>query len=59
MPLRIVNMIGAATFAVYGYLIGSWPVAGMNAFIVLINVYFLLQIYRSSEYFPHSAHRSA
>ncbi|MCH8487376.1 MAG: hypothetical protein LAT75_10970 [Candidatus Cyclonatronum sp.] len=51
VPLRIVNMIGAATFAVYGYLIGSWPVAGMNAFIVLINVYFLLQIYRSSEYF--------
>ncbi|AXJ02471.1 inner membrane protein [Cyclonatronum proteinivorum] len=51
VPLRIVNMIGAATFAVYGYLIGSWPVAGMNAFIVLINVYYLTQIYRSSEFF--------
>jgi hypothetical protein len=50
VPLRVVNMIGAATFAVYGYLIGSWPVAGMNAFIVLINIYYLVQIFRSREY---------
>lgn len=45
MPLRVVNMLGAATFVVYGVLITSWPVAGMNAFIVFINIYYLVQIY--------------
>ncbi|MCH8567922.1 MAG: hypothetical protein LAT67_06650 [Balneolales bacterium] len=51
IQLRIVNMIGAATFSVYGLLISSWPVAGMNAFIVGINIYYLLQMYRTEEYF--------
>lgn len=50
VPLRIVNLIGSATFTLYGYLIGSWPVAGMNFFIVLINIYYLVQIYNSREY---------
>jgi len=51
VQLRIVNMIGAATFALYGVLIGSIPVAGMNAFIVLINIYYLTKIYTADEYF--------
>lgn len=60
IQLRIVNMIGAATFSVYGILIGSIPVAAMNGFIVLINIYYLTQIYSAVEYFqilrvsPHS-----
>lgn len=49
VPLRLVNMLGAMTFVVYGLLINSWPVAGMNAFIVGINIYYLLQIYSSSS----------
>ena len=51
VKLRIVNMIGALTFAIYGYLIGSIPVAAMNGFIVLINIYFLYKIYRDKNYF--------
>lgn len=51
VQLRIVNLIGAATFSLYGILIGSIPVAGMNGFIVLINIYYLFQIFGSSEYF--------
>lgn len=51
VQLRIVNMIGAATFSLYGILIGSIPVAVMNGFIVLINVYYLTQIYSAVEYF--------
>ena len=51
VQLRIVNLIGAATFSLYGVLIGSIPVAGMNGFIVLINIYYLAKIYGSSEYF--------
>ena len=51
LTLRLVNMIGAATFSLYGYLIGSIPVAGMNGFIVLINLYYLVQMYRSKTFF--------
>lgn len=51
VKLRIVNMIGAFTFAIYGILIGSIPVAAMNGFIVLINIYFLVKIVTDKEYF--------
>ena len=51
VKLRIVNMIGAFIFAVYGILIGSIPVAAMNGFIVLINIYFLIKIVTDKEYF--------
>lgn len=51
VKLRIVNMLGAITFTVYGLLINSYPVAGVNAFIVFVNVYYLAQIYTSKEYF--------
>jgi len=51
VKLRIVNLIGAFTFSLYGVLIGSIPVAAMNGFIVLINIYYLVQIYRDEEYF--------
>jgi len=51
VKLRVVNMIGAFTFAIYGVLIGSIPVAAMNGFIVLINIYFLFQIWNEEEYF--------
>lgn len=51
VKLRIVNMIGAITFSIYGYLIGSIPVAAMNGFIVLINIYFLFKIYNDKNYF--------
>lgn len=49
--LRVVNLIGAATFSLYGMLIGSVPVAAMNGFIVLINIYYLAQIFGNREYF--------
>ena len=49
--LRIVNMAGAIAFTIYGILINSIPVAGMNAFIVLVNIYYLIQIWTSNEYF--------
>lgn len=51
VKLRVVNMIGALIFSVYGVIIGSMPVAAMNGFIVLINIYYLVQIYRDREYF--------
>lgn len=49
--LRIVNLIGSATFAVYGFLIGSLPVGFMNLFIVFVNIYYLYLIWNRKEYF--------
>jgi hypothetical protein len=49
--LRIINLIGAACFTLYGLLIQSYPVAGMNAFIVCINLYYLVQILRTRATF--------
>ncbi len=51
VKLRIVNMLGAVTFTLYGILIGSIPVAAMNAFIVFINIFYLIKIYRDKSYF--------
>jgi len=49
--LRIINTLGAIIFIIYGILIDSMPVAGVNAFIVAVNVYYLTKIYTTKEYF--------
>lgn len=51
IKLRVINLIGAATFSLYGILIGAIPVAAMNGFIVLINIYYLSSMLGSKEYF--------
>ena len=49
--LRWINLIGSLTFAVYGILIDALPVAIMNAGIVCINIYYLVQMYKKNDYF--------
>jgi GNAT superfamily N-acetyltransferase len=49
--LRVVNLIGAAAFAVYGLLIHAYPVAVVNGAIVLINLYYLQAYFRTKEFF--------
>ena len=51
VKLRIINLVGSFIFVIYGILIDSIPVAAMNGFVVLINIYYLQQMYRSTEYF--------
>lgn len=51
IKLRWINLIGSLTFAVYGFMIGSIPVAIMNLGIVVINLYYLQKIYGKTEYF--------
>lgn len=51
LRLRVINLMGAVTFAVYGLLIEAYPVAVVNVFIVFINVYHLRRMLRRSEYF--------
>lgn len=49
--LRIVNMIGAIVFIVYGLLIGAIPVAFLNTLILGVNVYNLWQMWQQKDYF--------
>lgn len=49
--LRYINLIGALMFAVYGFLISAWPVFGLNAGIVLVNVYYLAQMANTKDFF--------
>ncbi|MGQ0600822.1 MAG: hypothetical protein ACT4QE_03895 [Anaerolineales bacterium] len=51
LRLRIINLIGAVCFTVYGALIAAYPVAMVNFIIALINIYFLFQMTRAREQF--------
>lgn len=51
LRLRLVNLVGSATFTVYGALIGAYPVAAVNGVIVLINLYHLRAMSRVREFF--------
>ena len=51
LKLRVINLIGAACFTVYGLLIDAYPVAVVNFIIVLIDLYYLYEIYVAKEYF--------
>ena len=51
LRLRVLNLIGSLTFAVYGYFIHAYPVAAVNLFIACINVYFIRQMLRTREFF--------
>jgi hypothetical protein len=51
LRLRILNLFGALCFAIYGALIGAYPVAVVNAVIILINLYYLVDMLRTHTYF--------
>ena len=47
--LRIINLIGSVIFAGYALLIHSYPTALMNICLALINVYYLIRIFKQSK----------
>lgn len=49
--LRIINLAGAATFSVYGFLIGAYPVGILNLMTATINVVQLIRLQRRREIF--------
>ncbi|MFW6019372.1 MAG: GNAT family N-acetyltransferase [Bacteroidales bacterium] len=44
VKLRFINLIGSLLFVVYGLLIEAYPVAFMNFFIALVNIYYIIRI---------------
>lgn len=51
LRLRVINLVGSLTFAVYGWLIGAVPVAVVNLLIAVINVYYLYGMLGAKEFF--------
>lgn len=51
LRLRLINIIGAIVFVIYGLLIGAYPVAVVNFVIVLINLYQLNKLFRLEDEF--------
>jgi len=49
--LRWINLVGAVAFAIYGFVLKAIPVGVMNSGIVLINVYYLYNMYSKKDYF--------
>ncbi|MCA9901859.1 MAG: YgjV family protein [Ardenticatenaceae bacterium] len=48
VKLRVINLVGAVLFTVYGLIIAAYPVAVVNGFIVLVNIYYLQQTWRAT-----------
>tara|TARA_Y100001954_G_scaffold238961_1_gene309865 strand:+ start:5111 stop:5752 length:642 start_codon:yes stop_codon:yes gene_type:complete len=48
---RIINLIGASTFAIYGYLIDSIPVFALNFFNTCVDIFYLIKMKNQNEYF--------
>jgi len=51
LRLRLINLAGSVVFSIYGLLIGAYPVAALNGFIVAANAFHLIRIFRTKEYF--------
>jgi hypothetical protein len=51
LKFRWINLAGALSFSTYGFLIGAWPVGFLNAFIALVDIYYLYAIYSKKEVF--------
>jgi hypothetical protein len=51
IKLRWLNLLGASIFSAYGFIIGAMPVAFLNLFIALVNIYFLFKIHSKKDFF--------
>jgi len=49
--LRWINLGGALLFGIYGFMIGSIPTGLMNVGIVMIDIFYLLRMYLSKEFY--------
>lgn len=51
VKFRWINLLGAGSFAIYGLLIGAYPVLLLNGFIFSVDIYFLIRIYTKRQLF--------
>lgn len=51
VKLRLINLVGALVFSTYGFIIGALPVGFLNGFIALVDIYYIIEIFSTKEYF--------
>jgi len=51
VKLRWFSLAGSSIFSTYGFLIASMPVGFLNAFIAMVNIYYLKKMYSKEESF--------
>ncbi|MBC8184334.1 YgjV family protein [candidate division KSB1 bacterium] len=51
LKLRWLNLVGASMFVVYGFVIGALPVAFLNSFTAITNVFYLVRLSTRKELF--------
>ncbi len=51
LKFRWINLTGAITFSTYGFLFGALPVGFLNAFIAMVDIYYLYSVYAKKEVF--------
>ncbi|MGN6193497.1 MAG: hypothetical protein ACTHOB_01065 [Ginsengibacter sp.] len=49
LKFRWINAFGCLFFIIYGFMISAFPIVLTNAFLLLINIYYLVKIYRTME----------
>jgi len=49
LKFRWINAFGCLFFIVHGFMIKAFPIVLTNGFLLLINVYYLFKIYRTTE----------
>ncbi len=49
--LRWINLIGAVVFSIYGIIVKAYPVFAVNAFITVVDIYYILQMATKSDEF--------
>ncbi len=49
LKLRWYNLFGAILFTTYAVIIGAWPVAAVNGFIIIIDTYYLIKLYNQKS----------
>lgn len=49
--LRILNLIGAFAFTIYGLINNVYPVAAVNGYITIIDIYYLFQMRKTEDFF--------
>lgn len=51
LRLRWINLTGAVMFVIYGLSVKAYPVFAVNGFIVIVNIYYLVQMSKKKDYF--------
>ena len=51
VKFRWINLMGAITFSTYGFFIEAYPIGILNAFIAIIDIFYLIRIYFKKELF--------